>query len=292
MDFQSLAVLVETASAGSLAGAARRLRLTPMAATRLLAGLEKELGARLVQRTTRALSLTEEGLAFLPHAEALLEEQAAALASLKGREGRAAGLLRVTASLAFGRQVVAPLMVDFMRTHPAVTVDLRLSDSLVDIVAEGFDLAIRIALLEDSTLVARRLADNPRRLVAAPAYLAAAGRPARLAELERHECLTVSGAPHWSFSTGAATRRVKAAGRFSANSIDALHEACRGGLGIANLSEWDVREDVARGALVPLALEDAEPEPLAIWAVYPTRRMVPVRVRLFIEALAARLAPG
>ncbi len=292
MDFQSLAVLVETAAAGSLAGAARRLRLTPMAATRLLAGLEKELGARLVQRTTRALSLTEEGLAFLPHAQALLEEQAAALASLKGREGRAAGLLRVTASLAFGRQVVAPLMVDFMRAHPAVAVDLRLSDSLVDIVAEGFDLAIRIAQLEDSTLVARRLADNPRRLVAAPAYLAQAGRPARLAELERHECLTVSGAPHWSFRTGAGTRRLTAAGRFSANSIDALHEACRGGLGIANLSAWDVREDVARGALVALALADAEPEPLAIWAVYPTRRLVPARVRLFIEALAARLAPG
>ena len=289
MDFAALAVLVETASAGSLAGAARRLRLSPMNATRLLAGLEKELGVRLVHRTTRALSLTDDGLSFLPHAEALLEERAAALASVRGRQDGASGLLRLSASLAFGRQVVAPLVAAFMAAHPRVTIDLQLSDSLVDIVAEGLDLAIRIAPLDDSSLIAQRLADNPRRLVAAPAYLDRHGMPATLAELARHECLTVSAAPHWSFRVGGAIRRVKVAGRFSANSIDAIHEACRGGLGIANLSDWNLHDDVARGLLRPIPLADAEPEPLAIWAVYPTRRLVPAKVRLFIEALARRL---
>ncbi|MBS7545316.1 LysR family transcriptional regulator [Ancylobacter oerskovii] len=292
MDFDALALLVEIASAGSLAGAARRLRLSPMSATRLLAGLEKELGVRLVHRTTRALSLTDDGLSFLPHAEALLEERAAALASLRGRQGGASGLLRLSASLAFGRQVVAPLVADFMAAHPQVSVDLQLSDSVVDIVAEGLDLAIRIAPMDDSSLIAQRLADNPRRLAAAPAYLDRHGAPASLADLARHECLTVSGASHWSFRAGTATRRVKVAGRFSANSVDALHEACRGGLGIANLSDWNLHEDLARGVLRPVRLADAEPEPLAIWAVYPTRRLVPAKVRLFIEALGRRLKAG
>ncbi|MCB4770694.1 LysR family transcriptional regulator [Ancylobacter sp. Lp-2] len=289
MDFDALAVLVETASAGSLAGAARRLRLSPMGATRLLAGLEKELGVRLVHRTTRALSLTDDGLSFLPHAEALLEERAAALASLRGRQGGASGLLRLSASLAFGRQVVAPLVVEFMAAHPQVTVDLQLSDSVVDIVAEGLDLAIRIAPLDDSSLIAQRLTDNPRWLVAAPGYLERRGAPGDLAELAGHECLTVSAVPHWSFRVGTAMRRVKVAGRFSANSVDAIHAACRGGLGIANLSDWNLHDDIARGLLRRVQLADAVPEPLSIWAVYPTRRLVPAKVRQFIEALSQRL---
>lgn len=290
MEFAALALLVETASAGSLSGAARRLRLSPMAASRLLAGLERDVGVRLVQRTTRALSLTEEGQAFLPHARALLDERAAALASVGDARAGATGLLRLTASLSFGRQIVAPLVVAFMTDNPAVQVDLHLSDSVVDIVAEGVDLAIRIAQPGDSSLIARRLADNPRRLVAAPAYLDRHGAPADLTALGGHACLTVSAAPHWAFVSAGGVKRVQAAGRFTANSVDAIHEACRGGLGIANLSEWDVRAELARGALREVILEDAVPEPLGIFAVYPSRRMVPARVRLFIEALAGHLA--
>lgn len=292
MDFAALSLLIETVTAGSLAEAARRLRLSPMKATRLISALEDELGVRLLHRTTRALSLTDEGLVFLPHARALVEEQAAALASVRGATAGARGLLRVNASLAFGRQVLAPLVAQFMATHPEVQVELRLTDALVDIVAEGIDLAIRIAELGDSTLIARRLADNPRRLVASPAYVGRFGAPATLADLSRHACLTSIAQPQWSFGTATGNHVVRLAGRFTTNSIDAIHEACLGGLGIANLSEWNVREDLAQGRLRAIPLDDATPEPLALWAVYPSRRLVPAKVRLFIEALALRLKPG
>ncbi|PZQ84878.1 MAG: LysR family transcriptional regulator [Ancylobacter novellus] len=292
MDFSALALLSETASAGSLAEAARRLRLSPMKATRLIAALEDELGTRLFHRTTRALSLTDEGQVFLPHARALLEEQAAALASVRGARAEPTGVLRISASLAFGRQVVAPAVVAFMARHREVQVDLQLSDALVDIVADGFDLAIRIAELGDSNLIARRLADNPRRLVAAPSYVERFGVPAVLAELGGHECLTGASPARWSFHAGGSTRQFRVSGRFTANSIDAIHEACRGGLGIANLSAWDVAADLADGRLREIVLADAEPEPLAIWAVYPSRRLVPAKVRFFIDLLAGRLKPG
>lgn len=291
MDFAALSLLVETATAGSLAEAARRLRLSPMKATRLIAGLEEELGARLLHRSTRALSLTDEGLVFLPHARALVEEQAVALASVHGTKAGASGLLRVNASLAFGRHVVAPLAADFLRAHPQVQVELRLTDARVDLIAEGIDLAIRIADLGDSTLVARRLADNPRRLVVAPSYLERVGAPTTLAELERHACLTSIAQPHWAFRTGGGSRTLRLAGRFTSNSIDAIREACLSGLGIANLSAWNVADDLAQGRLREITLADAVSEPLAIWAVYPSRRLVPAKVRLFIEALAARLKP-
>ena len=232
MDFTALALLIETATAGSLAEAARRLRLSPMKATRLISALEDEVGTRLLHRTTRALSLTEEGLVFLPHARTLVEERAAALASVQGAGAGPAGLLRISASLAFGRQIVAPLVVDFMGRHPEVQVDLQLTDSVVDIVAEGIDLAIRIADLRDSSLIARRIADNPRLLVAAPAYIERCGAPTSLSDLQSHECLASRSATHWSFRVAARSRAVKVIGRFTANSIDAINEGCRGVLGI------------------------------------------------------------
>ncbi|MBB6307365.1 LysR family transcriptional regulator [Xanthobacter tagetidis] len=289
LDLTALALLVETASAGSLAAGARRLRLSPMTASRLLATLERELGVRLAHRTTRAFSLTEEGQALLPHARAMLEEQAAARASVRGSDAEAHGLLRVTTSFAFGRRVLVPLMARFMLAHPKVEVDLHLTDGVLDIVAEGIDLAIRIATPADSELVGRRLGDSPRVLVAAPDYIARHGAPATLAALHGHACLTMSGATHWSFGGGREVARVRVAGRFTANSIDALHAACRGGLGIAMLSLWNVGPDLTAGTLKEVALADAVPVPLGIWAVYPTRRMVPAKVRLFVEALAAEL---
>ncbi|MFG1299829.1 LysR substrate-binding domain-containing protein [Xanthobacter sp. V3C-3] len=292
MDFVALALFREVATAGSLAAAARRLRLSPMKATRLIAGLEEELGVRLLHRTTRALSLTDEGAVFLPHARALVEEKAAALASVTGARAEASGLLRITASIAFGRQVVAPLAVEFMTLHPAVQVDLQLTDTVLDIVAEGIDLALRIAAPGDSELIARRLADSPQQLVATPSYLARCGTPATLSDLLQHECLTSGARANWSFEAGSARRTVRVAGRFTANSADAILEACRGGLGIANLSRWTVGGDLASGRLREITLEDAVPVPFAIWAVYPSRRMVPAKVRLFIDALAARLGPS
>lgn len=290
MDIESVSVFAEAARAGSLASAARKLGLGPMAASRRLAALEAELGVRLVHRTTRALALTTEGEAFLPHAEAMVEEAANARSAIRPSISGAAGLLRITASEPFGRKVVTAMLPGFLAENPAVRVDLQLSDHIVDIVASGVDLAIRIAPLRDNTLIARRLADSSRRLHASPAYLAAAGMPSRLADLRDHECLTLTGVSNWAFWVDGRLRKVKVSGRCSSNSIDALHAGCLGGMGLALLSDWNVTDDVGAGRLVPITLTDAVPETLGIWAVYPTTRLVPPKVKLFVEALRAHLA--
>jgi DNA-binding transcriptional LysR family regulator len=292
MNLQDLAVFAEAVRSGSLAAAARRLGLNAMAASRRLAALETELGVRLVQRTTRALSPTAEGEAFLPHAQAMLDEQASALAALRPAGAGVSGQLRVTASAAFGRKVVAPMIARFMAANPDLGVDLLLTDDQVDIVAQGIDVAVRIAKLRDNHLVARRLADNPRRLCAAPAYIARHGKPRVLADLVDHACLLGTGGSHWVFVRNGKTVRQKVGGRFTASSIEALHQACIGGLGIANLSGWNVEDDLRAGVIEPIRLEDAEPEPLTIWAVYPTARLVPAKVRAFVGALEQELRGG
>jgi DNA-binding transcriptional LysR family regulator len=289
INLPDVAVLVEAVQAGSLAAAARRLRITPMLASRRLAELEQELGVRLVHRTTRSLALTVEGEAFLPHARALLEEEATARAAVRPVSAGVTGLLRITASVPFGRKVVAPLVPAVLREHPGLQIDLLLSDGILDIVAQGIDLAIRIAVLRDNALIARRLADSPRGLYAAPSYIAGHGAPDSLADLARHRCLALTGTSHWSFMVDGKPVRQRISGPFTSSSIEALHQACLGGLGIANLSDWDVAEEVAAGALVPIPLAAGEPEPLAIWAVYPTTRLVPPKVRVFIAALEAHL---
>lgn len=285
MDTDAVAVLVAAAAAGSLSGAARRLGLTPMIATRRLAALERELGVRLMQRTTRSVSLTPEGEAFLPFAQAVLEGEAAGRASLRAASAGVSGRLRVTTSLAFGRKVVAPLVPRLLREHPELHIDLELTDHVVDIVASGVDLSIRLGLLRDSSMVARRLGPNARVLCAAPAYLAARGLPRLLDDLRGHDCLALSGATHWAFETGGRERQVRVQGRFTANSIEALHQAALGGAGITLESRWNVAGDVASGALVEIALEDAVPQVWSIWAVYPSARLVLPKLRMFVDAL-------
>ena len=292
MNLDCIAVFVEATRTGSLAAAARRLGLAPMAASRRLAALEAALGVRLVHRTTRALALTVEGEAFLPYAEAMMEDAANARAAVRPSATGAAGLLRVTASEPFGRKVVSAMLPAFLAANPDLRVDLLLTDGLVDIVAASVDVAIRIAPLRDSTLVARRLADSPRHLYASPGYLAASGTPRRLADLVDHQCLVLSGATHWTFALGERTRRLRVAGRYSSNSVEALREACLRGVGLVLLSEWNVTDDVAAGRLVPVSLDDAEPETLGIWALYPTARLVPPKARLFVEALKQHLEQG
>lgn len=289
MDLADIAVFVEAARAGSLASAARRLGIAPMAASRRLAALEQEVGARLVHRTTRALSLTTEGEAFLPHAQAMLEDEAAARAAIRPSDAGASGMLRVTASAPFGRKMVAPMIPDFMRTNPDLQVDLQVTDATMDIVASGIDVAIRIAVLRDNSLIARRLDDNPRKLYASPAYLAERGAPRVLADLADHECLAITGVSHWTFMVGDKPVHQRVSGRFTASGVETVHLACLGGLGITMLSDWNIREDVAAGRLVEVPLADAVLESWSIWAVYPSARLVPAKTRLFIDALARHL---
>lgn len=289
MNLVDIAVLVETVQAGSLAAAARRLGITPMAASRSLAALEAEIGVRLMHRTTRSTALTAEGEAFLPFAQTMLENEADGVAAIRPSAAGATGLLRVTASAAFGRKMVIPMMADFLADNPALRADLILSDALLDLAAHGIDVAIRIAQLHDSDLIARQLAANPRALYASPDYLKKAGIPRTIPDLQQHQCLSFPGDTHWAFSSGSETIRIRPNSRFTASSMDGLHEACRLGMGITLLSEWDAKDQAQSGDLQQITLQDATPVPLIIWAVYPTARMVPMKVRTFIAAFSAYL---
>ena len=289
MKLEDVEVFVEAIKTGSLAGAARRLSMSAMAASRSLNHLEAELGVRLVHRTTRSLSPTSDGEVFLPHAQALLEDKNNALADLFPEGSYLAGRLRITASAGFGRKIVAPMLTRFMEQHPALQVDLLATDEQVDIVGKGIDVALRIAPLRDNRLVAHRLCHNPRDLCASAAYLAANGYPKSFNDLAAHSCLTMSDTVHWSFEQGEQRHKQKVSGRFSANSVEAIFEACLGGMGIANLSRWYVEPAFREGKLERIVLEDAQPESLAVWAVYPTSRLIPAKVRKFVEALEAEL---
>ncbi|WP_457946290.1 LysR substrate-binding domain-containing protein [Enterobacter mori] len=289
MRLEDIEVFVEAVRVGSLAGAARRLSMSAMAASRALTHLEAELGVRLVHRTTRSLSPTSDGDIFLPHALALLEDKSNALADLFPDGTHLSGRLRITASAGFGRKIVAPMLTRFMQQHPALQVDLLATDEQVDIVGKGIDVALRIAPLRDNRLVAHRLCHNPRDLCASVEYLATNGYPKSFNDLAAHSCLTTSDTVHWSFEQGELRYKQKVSGRFSANSVEAIFEACLGGMGIANLSRWYVEPAFREGKLVRIVLEDAQPESLAVWAVYPTSRLIPAKVRKFVEALEAEL---
>jgi len=285
MQIPDVEVFSAIAESGSLSAAARRLGLAPMTVSRRLASLEGELGVRLFHRTTRSVSLTAEGETFLPFATTLLEASEGARVSLKSNAGAASGVLKVTAPTVFGQAVIMPLIPALLAEHPALRVDLTLSDSIVDIVGLGIDVAVRISTLRDSTLIARPLAPNPRVLCASPLYLERHGIPATMDALLSHRRIALHGMPFWPFMRDGEAVSMRAEGVFSANSVEAVRTASRQGLGVAMLTYWDVRDDLDTGALHLVELEDVTPEELFITAILPTRQHVPHRVRVFLQHL-------
>ncbi|PHN24784.1 LysR family transcriptional regulator [Pseudomonas sp. ICMP 460] len=289
MQIPEIEVFANVAISSSLSEAARRLGLSAMTVSRRLAALEKQLGVRLVHRTTRSVALTPEGEMYLPYAKTILEANAAARATLKTSAGSASGTLRVTAPSVFGQTVIMPLLPALLADNPTLKVDLTLSDSIIDIAGLGIDVAIRIATLRDSTLVATTLAPNPRVVCASPAYLAQWGTPTVLDDLNHHQCIALHGMPYWPFTKGGTSVTLRAHGAFSANSVEAVRTASKQGLGLAMLTYWDIRNELAEGSLAVVNLEDVLPEQLSITAMLPTRQHVPHRVRVFVEHLEAEL---
>lgn len=285
MQIPDVEVFSAIAENGSLSAAARRLGLAPMTVSRRLAALEGELGVRLFHRTTRAVSLTAEGETFLPFAATLLEASEGARVSLKSYAGTASGILKVTAPTVFGQSVIMPLIPALLGEHPALRVDLTLSDSIVDIVGLGIDVAIRIATLRDSALIARPLAPNRRVLCASPIYLERNGVPTTMDALLSHRRIGLHGMPYWPFMQSGEAVAMRAEGVFSANSVEAVRTACRQGLGVAMLTYWDIRDDLDAGTLHLVELEDVSPEQLFITAILPTRQHVPHRVKVFLQHL-------
>lgn len=276
------------ATKGSLTAAAKAEGVAPAVIGRRIDALEERLGVKLLVRTTRRISLTHEGSAFLDDCQRVLGDLSNAEASVSAGGVKASGYLRITAPAGFGRRHVAPMVPKFVAQHPDVHISLNLSDRVVDIVNEGFDCAVRVGDLPDSSLVSVRLADNRRLCVAAPDYLQRAGAPKSPAELQRHACLTLSSDASqtrgWAFSAEGAVTHIRPNGRLDCSDGQVLHDWCVQGLGIAWRSTWEVDDDIAAGRLVSV-LDDFAAPPNGIYALIPQRKHLPLRVRLWIDFL-------
>lgn len=281
---KELEAFVQVAQKGSLTTAAAGEGVTPAIIGRRLDALEDRLGVRLLTRTTRKLTLTQEGEAFLEDCQRILTDLANAEAQLTLGSARASGHLKVTAPAGFGRKHVAPLLMAFLRGHPEVSASLDLSDRTVDLVSEGIDCAVRLGGLVDSSLVAVRLGEMNRKVVGSPAYFQQRGVPRSLDDLTRHDCLALPTQPGWDFIANGKPVLFKPPGRFACNDGAVLHEWALAGMGLAWRSLWEVGEDLRWGRLVSV-LDDYATPPVGIHAVFPQRRHLPLRVRLFIDLL-------
>lgn len=279
---------VAVATRGSLTASAQAEGVAPAVIGRRIDALEERLGVKLLLRTTRRITLTHEGSAFLEDCQRLLADLANAESSVSAGGVKASGHLRITAPAGFGRRHVAPLVPDFLARHPDVSVSLNLSDRIVDIVNEGVDCAVRVGDLPDSSLVSVRLADNRRLCVAAPAYLKRAGTPQHPNELTRHECLTLSSDASqtrgWAFTVDDEVAHLRPRGRLDCNDGQVLHDWCLAGMGIAWRSTWEVEQEVQAGRLASVLDAYAAP-PNGIYAVFPHAKHLPLRVRLWIDFL-------
>jgi len=282
---------VSVAAKGSLTAAAGSEGITAAVIGRRIDALEERLGVKLLLRTTRRITLTHEGSAFLEDCQRLLADLANAEASVSAGGVKASGYLRITAPAGFGRRHVAPLVPGYVAMHPDVNVSLNLSDRLVDIVNEGFDCAVRVGDMPDSSLVSVRLADNRRLCVATPQYLARAGTPKHPDDLAKLDCLTLSSDASqtrgWAFTLDGAVTHLRLNGKLDCSDGQVLHDWCLAGLGIAWRSTWEVESQVATGALVSVLDEFAAP-PNGIYAVFTQRKHLPLRVRLWIDYLKQR----
>ena len=292
---------VAVATKGSLTAAARAEGVAPAIVGRRLDALEEHLGVKLMVRTTRRITLTHEGSAFLEDCQRLISDVANAEASVSAGGVKASGHLRITAPAGFGRRHVAPLVPLFRELHPDVTISLNLSDRVVDLAAEGFDCAVRVGDLPDSSLVSVRMADNRRLCVATPAYLARHGTPQHPSELLQHACLTLSSDASqtrgWAFRVpseagGHEVVHMRPGGPLDCSDGQVLHDWCLAGYGIAWRSTWEVESEIRAGRLVAV-LEDFAAPPNGIYVVFSQRKHLPLRVRLWIEYLKQRYGePG
>jgi DNA-binding transcriptional LysR family regulator len=288
---EAMRVFVAVAEAEGFAAAARRLTMSPPAVTRAVSALEDRLGTRLFKRTTRTVRLTDAGTRFLVDCKRILFElEEAESFAAGGDEPR--GLLRVTASVNFGRMFVAPLVFDFLGRHPRAQVRTLLVDHIVNLVDEGIDVAVRIAHLHDSTLRAIRVGTVRQVLCASPAYLEARGRPQRPADLERHDTIAFAGIPPnrlWSFAPdGHKAKIVRPEPRLFVNTADTAIAAAKAGKGLVRVLSYMIQPEL-RARQLELVLTDCEPAALPIHVVYPDARRATSSVRAFVELATTRL---
>jgi DNA-binding transcriptional LysR family regulator len=276
---------VAVAQARSFTVGAKRLGRSASQVSRDIASLEDRLGARLFYRTTRHVSLTEAGERFLDRCRRLVEERDEAILSAAAETGELQGHLRMTCAVAYGERFIVPLINSFMLDHPRVSVDIDLTNQVLDMIGGGYDLAVRFGQMRDSGLIATRLTHRTRPLTASPAYLERAGTPTSLDELSRHASV-VGPQDTWAFTRNGKAFTYRPVGRWRGNSGYAVLDAALQGLGLCQLPNFYVEQHLRSGALVGL-LEQHQPPDEGVWAVYPHRRHLPPKVRAMMEHLQA-----
>jgi LysR family transcriptional activator of dmlA len=278
---------------GSLSAAARELDITPPAVTKRLAQMEQRLGVRLLNRTTRRLSLTSEGALYLEQAQRILADIREMEESVASHRAAPKGLLRVNATLGFGRTTIAPLVSAFARAYPDIELQLQLTDRPIDLVEEAFDLGVRFGALPDTRLAARRILSNKRFLCASPAYLKRAGIPQTPDDLARHSCIIHRQNDEawgiWRLARGRREVSVKVRGTLSSNDGDVVLGWALDGHGILLRSEWDLAKYLASGRL-QVVLPDFTPPPADLFVFYASRKQLPAKVRVFIDFLVERFS--
>jgi len=293
MDFLAgMKLFVRVAETGGFSAVARQAATTQPTVSRTVAALETHLGVRLLNRSSRAVTLTEDGRAFYARATAALEAIAEAEASVGRRHGQPSGLLRLGTPVAFGRLHVAPRLPAFLAKYPDVEIDLSMTDAFVDLVGGGLDLVVRVGMLDDPSLIARRIGTTRRVTVASAEYLARRGVPMVPADLSGHDCIVytrLATGNRWHFGGTGGSVSVDVRGRFRADNSEAVREAVIAGAGIAVIPVWMFTDEIVTGR-VRIVLDSFAPSALPIHAVYPSRRQVPAKVRAMIDYLATGFA--
>ena len=290
-DLSDLEIFARVVSAGSLSAAGRELDLSPAVVSKRLRRLEDHLGTRLLQRTTRQIALTEAGQGYFERIVPILAGLDEAEAFVTRRSTIARGTLKITAPTSFGRLHIAPYLRNFMAENPDLNVNLMLTDTIVDIVGEGIDLAIRIGELADSSLVAKRLAPVSRVLVAAPAYFQGRSQPKTLNDLGTQICIAPHNGEPWRLEGPEGAVIYRPVGPLLTNSSEVVREAVIGGVGIALRSTWDVGPELNSGQLVRVLPDYEGNRNVAIHALYPSKQFLPAKVRLFIDYLVSLYTP-
>ncbi|WP_448554907.1 LysR family transcriptional regulator [Thalassotalea montiporae] len=283
MNIDHLKLFVRVAATHNISMAGSEFGLSPAVASAHINKLEESLGVRLMHRTTRKVSLTDEGETLLPIAEEILANVDMARSSVGSGRLAPSGTLRITAPASFGRMHIMPGLSGFMAQYPKLKIDLRLSDNIVDLVEGGFDIAIRDAALNDSSLKARKLAQDNRKIVASPKYLEQHGIPQTPEELTHHQSVNLFGLEVWQFAAKQGTNNIKTNTVLRVDNGEAVRDACAAGLGIAITSTWCSYEKLNTGELVEILSDYPLKSSTDIWALYPNTRLVAPKVRAFID---------
>jgi len=283
----SMGVFRRVAEKGNFSEVARELEISQPTVSKHVAALENRLNVKLLNRSTRSLSLTDVGKHYYDRCVYILDELQETESTLRSQQSQPKGTLRINTPVTFGELEIAPLLWDFLEKYPELNIDLITDDRYVDLVKEGVDMAIRVGPMDDSSLVARKIGDSPRFAVASTDYLTDNGEPSSLQELKKHNCIVymlLTTLNEWHFTGPNGKESVRVHGRFSVNNPRIMRQAVLAGQGIAITPQWLIGDDISAGN-VKVILSDYVPTPLDIHAVYPDRRLVPAKVSCFIEYL-------